>query len=60
MTQEDARVDAIQRSKEEYEKEIQAMQLYEHNRIVRDSLDRALSFLSQVVSWIKAMKNREQ
>jgi hypothetical protein len=58
MTQQDAKEDAILKTKTEYEAEIAAISLYEHQRILRDSLDHCFSYLQQVISTLKTLERQ--
>lgn len=60
LTVGDAKEQAIELAKAEHEAEIAEESLYESMKILRDSLDRAFSFLAQTISTLKQSETRTQ
>ena len=58
LTTADAKEDAIDKTREEHEEQIDREREYEDHRILRQSLDRAIDFLSQTISTLKKMEAR--
>jgi hypothetical protein len=58
LTQGDAKEEALELARTEHEAEINQESLFEHFRILRNSLDRAFSFLAQTISTLKNLESR--
>ena len=56
MTQEDARQHATESVKELYGAELEKVSLYEHAKILRDSISQAINHLTQTISTVKYLE----